>query len=68
VKQDPKTHILASKIGSFQLERGTIYGHKWGKKRQNRPWVYLLEHHTSKYLNPFNFKTTWDSFKEDFSF
>jgi hypothetical protein len=30
--------------------------------------VYHLEHHIPNFWNPINFKTTWDSFKEDFSF
>jgi hypothetical protein len=49
VKQAPKPHILISKIGSFQLERGIIYGHNWGKKMETHPWVYHLEHHTPNF-------------------
>jgi len=53
VKQDPKTHILVSKIGSFQLERGTIYErHNWGKKWQTHPWVVPLGTSHPNFLKP----------------
>jgi hypothetical protein len=53
VKQDPKAHILVSKIGSFQLERGTIYErHNWEKRGQTHPWVVPLGTLHPKFLKP----------------
>jgi len=62
-----KPTYLFQKLGHSNWKEELYMKDTIGKK-EGKPilGLYHLEHCTPNFWNPFNFKTTWDSFKEDF--